>query len=147
MIKLILSTEKTISSYAVRLFSWSGWSHVSTIIDDTYAIEAISNGGVVKTPIQDIISKSSNHKILEVNIKNTETFYNAITSQLGKPYDTSAIFGFVFHRNWQDDSDWFCSELPAWATNQCGEPVFNNNEIYKVLPEDWNKIHPNRLAL
>ncbi len=45
----------------------------------------------------------------------------AARSQLGKPFDHSALWGFLEDqaheklRNWRDNGQWFCSELCVWA--------------------------------
>jgi hypothetical protein len=65
-------------------------------------------------------------------------FYNFLHDQLGKPYDTTAIWGFVSGRDWRDQDAWFCSELQAAALETAG-----------VLPSLYtprNKITPAGLA-
>ena len=45
----------------------------------------------------------------------------AAKSQLGKPFDQSALWGFLSDqamekkRNWRDPTQWYCSELMTWA--------------------------------
>ena len=61
-------------------------------------------------------------------------FYDFLYKQLGKPYDRSAIWGFVSGRNWRQEDAWFCSELITRA-----------GEIAGILP--WlyiasNKVNP-----
>jgi hypothetical protein len=47
-------------------------------------------------------------------------FYAFLRRQIGKPYDSKAIWGFVFARNWRDSRAWFCSELAAAALEYAG---------------------------
>lgn len=47
-------------------------------------------------------------------------FYSFLRKQLGKPYDRTAIWGFVSGRNWRDDDAWFCSELITRAGEMAG---------------------------
>jgi len=54
-----------------------------------------------------------------------ERFYDILHSQLGEPFDNSAMHA-VFSgkpdngRNWKDEAAWFCSELKAWALEEAG---------------------------
>jgi hypothetical protein len=65
--------------------------------------------------------------------------YAFLYSQIGKPYDRWAIFGFIFGRNWQDPGDWICSEL------QCAAAM--SADIMQPLCLTANKITPNDLTL
>lgn len=67
------------------------------------------------------------------------TFYATLKSQLGKPYDWTAIAAFFVNRDWRETDSWFCSELQAWALEQAG--IFQ----HLVLPS--NKIDPGDLLL
>lgn len=42
-------------------------------------------------------------------------FYNIALNQLGRPYDSWDILGFVFGRNWREPDSWICSELFMWC--------------------------------
>ena len=75
--------------------------------------------------------------MVEIPIKNEAGFLQALRSQIGKPYDYAAIIGFVFRRDWQADNRWFCSELPAWAAEQAGCPIFRAEAMHRVTPENW----------
>jgi uncharacterized protein YycO len=59
-------------------------------------------------------------------------------SQIGKPYDSPAIWAFAFGRNWREPDSWFCSELQAAALEQCG--------IVRSLVFPPNKVTPAELA-
>jgi hypothetical protein len=147
MIKLLLTSSNNIGSLAIRTFSWSQWSHISTLISDTEAIEALPFKGVIKSSVESIIKDSNKHLFIYINIRNKDIFYNSLISQIGKQYDYSALLGFGLHRDWQDQDKWFCSELPAWSTIQCKEPIFRSDSLYRILPEDWYKISQERLSL
>ncbi len=65
-------------------------------------------------------------------------FYDYLHKQIGKPYDTSAIWGFAAGRNWRKDGSWYCSELITGA-----------GEMATILP--WlyiamNKVNPGTCA-
>ena len=59
--------------------------------------------------------------------------------QIGKPYDWTAIAGFVTGRNWRERDSWICSELQAAALEAAG--------IVPPLYLAANKITPVALAL
>ena len=59
-------------------------------------------------------------------------FWNA---QIGKPYDETAILGFVIGRNWQETDSWFCSEL--WM-----QGLIHANVFVHPLAVAANKIDP-----
>ncbi len=66
-------------------------------------------------------------------------FYQALFSQIGKPYDTADIIDFALHRkrDWRDTSAWICSELQAWAAEQAGISWLNPKiHVYKLTPRD-----------
>lgn len=62
-----------------------------------------------------------------------------LNNQQGKPYDSEAIWAFVFNRNWREQDSWICSELQAAALEEAG--------IVPQLYLATNKITPNALAL
>lgn len=43
-----------------------------------------------------------------------------LAQQLGKPYDSMEIWGFVFGRGWREDDSWICSEVQARAAEKSG---------------------------
>jgi hypothetical protein len=61
-----------------------------------------------------------------------------VIDQLRKPYDSAAIWGFVFDRNWRHEGQWICSELEARALEYA--------EIIKPLYLPANKVTPVALA-
>lgn len=134
--KLLLTTGSGFIHWAVRIFTWSQWSHIAVIAGDT-VIESVSGHGVREIPIQQAIAEATKHSVVEIPIFDEETFLWLLRSQIGKPYDYAAIFGFMFRRNWQEERKWFCSELPAWAAILSGSPVFRIEAMHRITPENW----------
>lgn len=66
-------------------------------------------------------------------------FYDFLHKQVGKPYDRSAILGFVTGRNWRKDGQWICSEVISRA----GEM----STLFPFLYLAANKITPGSCAL
>jgi hypothetical protein len=67
-------------------------------------------------------------------------FYEAfLLDQVNKPYDTEAIWAFLFNRNWREPDSWICSELQSAAGEASG--------IFPPLYLAANKITPVSCAL
>ncbi len=53
--------------------------------------------------------------VTRISIAVTDDQYDAalafLYAQIGKPYDMTAVFGFMLNRDWREDDSWFCSEL------------------------------------
>jgi hypothetical protein len=65
--------------------------------------------------------------------------YAFLDSQIDKPYDQRAIWGFIAGRDWMDPGAWICSEL------QCAAAM--SADIMQPLCLTANKITPNDLTL
>ena len=70
----------------------------------------------------------------------------AALSQLGKPFDNSALRGFFSSalpsaRDWQSSDSWFCSELVVWA--------FQSADYWYPRPSIWpkNRISPSDILM
>lgn len=121
-VRVIFSRRHHLGSVALRTFMWSPWSHCG-VIDGNWVIQATSNHGVIATPLEAFKADASEWAIVEFDA-DAETVITAIRSQIGKPYDWAGCAGIAFHRNWQDEDAWFCSELVVWALEQGGCKLF-----------------------
>lgn len=139
--KLLLSTETGIIHWAIRVSAFSQWSHVA-VIDGDNVIESVSFAGVREIPLQQALQTASKYTTIEIPIPNEAAFLEAVRSQIGKPYDYTAIAGLLVHRDWQAEDRWFCSELPAWAANKAGCPIFRAEAMHRVTPEHWWMLTP-----
>lgn len=64
----------------------------------------------------------------------------AASSQLGKPYDWWGILGLSLRRDWQDPSNWWCSEYALWIFARGGVPLLRSFAIHRGTPEDLWKL-------
>ena len=55
-------------------------------------------------------------------------------TQLGKPYDFTAVLGIGLHRDWTETDSWFCSELAAWACLHAGVPLLRFDRLNRITP-------------
>lgn len=64
-----------------------------------------------------------------------DEIYRFATEQIGKPYDLTAIWGFVAGRDWRDPRGWYCSELIAAALEDAQIIPRIETPISKITPQ------------
>lgn len=115
---VIFSRSRTLGSAAIRRGTFSDWSHCGLYDPETATvIESTWPAGVVETPLSEFVTRRriDAWAYREFEHWDAATVLGRARSQIGKPYDKTAILGFVANRDWQEDDSWFCSELIAWA--------------------------------
>jgi hypothetical protein len=138
-------------SAAIRAFEYGYWaSHVEALMPDGTLLGAHYDGGVLARPHG--YDAGTVEKEMYVQIPatpaQTDTFYNFLRAQVGKPYDTAAIAGIVAQRNWRDANSWMCSELQAAALCECGFfPVHLATEFNHITPRDLLLIVSGRMEV
>jgi len=137
-VKLLFSTRRGIFSRAVRFITWSKYSHVDMIVGNK-VIGASAMNGVEMISLDDRLDAAYRWVIYEVPmqmINDPDDVYRIISSQIGKPYDYTGILGFLFHRDWQKEEHWFCSELIAWAFCKAGINLLSDRvRKSRIAPE------------
>lgn len=135
-VKLIYGRSNAIGSLAIRLFTFSRWSHVGIITaDGNNVIEAVGFKGVVSTPLDEFKSRYTQWEVAEAPVIDLNECHIKARQQLGKGYDWSAFFGFVFRKRWNDQDKWICSELYAYCSG-----IVRKDRISGFKPEDCWKI-------
>lgn len=136
MIHVAFVDSDRIGSRLIRLATWSDYSHVAlvdgeagTVIDSRFG-----NNGVTEYPYERLLHEYPRITLRTFPTASKDALWLA-RSQIGKHYDYTALFGLQFHRDWQDPSRWFCSELVAWACEAAGTPIINK-QAYRVTPQD-----------
>ena len=140
-VSLLFSTSLHPMSAVIRACTWSNWSHVA-VIDGDEVIEATAPAGVRRFPVVQAIDHAKRGQIVELPCRDPGAVIAAAASQLGKPYDYTAVLGLGLKRDWQQDDSWFCSELVAWAFEQAGEPLFRAEILRRVTPEHLWMLPP-----
>ena len=133
-VPLIFARSNQVGSLAIRLFTWSRWSHVG-IIDGDAVIEAVGFKGVVVTPLEEFKQRYSTYEIAYAPVEDIDRCYYRAYQQVGKKYDWSAIFGHIFRRRWDDTEAWVCSELYAHSSE-----MVRYDRVSSFTPEDCYKI-------
>lgn len=148
--RLLFSTSSHPGSAIIRAFTWSSWSHVA-LIDGDQIIEAAAPHGVRRAPLAPAIERAHHSAIVSLPCSDPDRIIAAAASQIGKPYDYTAVIGLGLHRDWQETDAWFCSELVAWAFARAGESLFRAEVLRRVTPQHLWMLRPEspvvRLAL
>lgn len=143
-IQLLFSTTHYPFSGLIRVATWSRWSHVA-LVSGAHVIEAVALAGVRQVSKAYAIERASAYCLVELPARNPQAIIDAARSQIGKPYDWTAIAGLGLRRDWQEDDAWFCSELVAWAADQAGEPWFRQEALRRVTPQHIWMLPPERI--
>jgi len=133
--KVIYCANNSIGSWLIRLFTWSRFSHTVYVEDDTHVIDStLQHGGVRRRLLADIYSQYPTIAEVTIDLPDEQAALEFARAQIGKPYDQTAILGFVFHRNWAEDDSWFCSELIE-AVAVAGKRLRFRDGLYRISPE------------
>jgi uncharacterized protein YycO len=132
-LKLQFSTTSGLISGIVRTVTWSRWSHVDCILDDGRLLGAQWDGVKIRPADYE---KFSRKDCLTLSVTDSElaTYMAFLTAQVGKKYDSTALFGILLHRDWMERDSWFCSELQAAAIVEAGILKISTNRN-RVTPE------------
>jgi uncharacterized protein YycO len=133
-VRIIFTRRRNAFSLLLRTFLWSAWSHVA-IVDGDQVVEAVTFHGVRVRPLADLLRDSSRHEFVDVPVADAAAVIAAARGQVGKGYDWFGCLGIAARRNWQSATDWFCSELVAWALGHGGTPLFRA-EAWRITPRD-----------
>ena len=141
MIRIRFSTGPGLVSKLISQHTYGFWaSHADAVMADGRYIGAEGDGVQLRAADYD---KGYTTKELVIELKvdaATEKRFNAfLESQIGKPYDYTAVAAFAAVRDWNGTDSWFCSELIAAALLECG--------FLRPLAATTNKITPRDLLL
>lgn len=140
-VAVLFSTTSNPFSWLIRMMTWSRWSHVSIVDGDTI-IQAHALHGVVRSSLAEAIDTAKRVELVRLPARDPAAVIAAAASQIGKPYDWTALLAFILRRDWQEDDSWFCSELVAWAFHRGGSPLFRADRISRVTPEHIAMLAP-----
>ena len=144
-IKLQFVRENDLASRVIAWFSAGHFSHVDTVLDDGQLLGARDDSVGGKPPGVQIRPPGYAHFVVRVvmavpvTAEQKAAYLAFLCDQVGKPYDTEAIWAFLFNRNWREADSWICSELAAAGAEHA--------EIVPRLYLAANKITPVAFAL
>ena len=145
MIRLQFVMGSGLSSALITWFSAGAFSHVDCVLPSGDLLGARSDqignvapGVQIRPPNYETWKRRVVMK-LTVEPAKERKFLDFLHNQIGKPYDKTAILGFVAGRDWRAADSWFCSELQAAALEVA--------TVSPLLYSPTNKITPAALAL
>jgi hypothetical protein len=151
MIVLRFVTGNSFVSAAIQRAEYGFWaSHVEALMPDGTLLGAHIDGGVQARTRDYDKGQFTRERFVNIDAAPDvcDRFHAFLRSQLGKPYDTTAIAAFVAARDWQEKDSWFCSELQAAALVGCGwftAPLAT--EFNHITPRDLLLIVSGRVAI
>lgn len=121
----------------IQFFTWGYWNHVELYTKTGY-LGAQPQGGYRIRAYNYMSFEKEMFRGIELGPEKEAEFWKWQYAQIGKPYDMTAIFGLVARRDWQEDDQWFCSEVVAAGFEAINEPLLNDygKEYYKITPRD-----------
>jgi hypothetical protein len=126
MIVLQFVASDGITSSLIEWFSHGRFSHVDAVMPDGrllgsqgHAIGAVPAGVQIRPANYETFA-ARQVVTLTATPEQEAAFWAFVKAQIGKPYDTTAIAGFVAGRNWREDDSWMCSELQSAALEAAG---------------------------
>lgn len=136
-LKIIFTNSKMPLSPIIRAVTWSDFSHMAIIINETEIIHSDFHGVRIE-PLAALQGRSKNWMIVEYPCARPEDVIEACKTQLGKPYDFSGLIGIAIRNvDLQDDSKWWCSELPAYGGHISKQPFFQEEYLHRIAPQNW----------
>lgn len=144
MIQLQFVLGRGAGSQAIAWFSSGHFSHVDLVLPDGRLLGARSDNA---DGIKGVAIRRADYEVWHKRVvfaipcSDTQeaTVHDFARAQIGKPYDHTAILGFVMGRDWRKPDSWFCSELAMASLEAAG--------IIAPLYLAANKITPVAAAL
>lgn len=119
---VLYSRTRTLGAALIRAGAWWGpWSHCC-VVDGEHVIESLAlHGGVVRTPLVEVIERSSHAEAVEIECPMPELGLEWARSTVGEPYDWTGVVGIPLReRDWQAPGRWYCSEHVEAALVRAG---------------------------
>ena len=145
------------ASWLIRLACWSQWSHVAIQADDFTVIHSTFWGRGVhrtritelvrdisevvaaewRTRITELLREYSAHEWVDIAVPDESSAIAFLRGQLGRPYDWTALLGFLVRRDWAEPDRWFCSELLEAALLAGGLRRFRTDASRVTQQHQW----------
>jgi len=138
---LRFSSASTFASWLVATYTGTWCSHVEFVVSKGQYLGSDIDTGVAFVDDQyyiDTKMKREEYFCVTVTQEQYDVIYQYARSQVGKDYDTWALIGNLFRRNWQQSKKWFCSELIAKSFKEAEYPLLNYR-TNRITPLDLLK--------
>lgn len=104
-----------------------GLSHVDAVMPDGLGLLGARSDnvggvgpGVWIRPLNYLPYKTVRDVSISCSQEQQDRFYDALLSQISKPYSKITILGLIVGHDFHDKNGWICDELVAWACCQAG---------------------------
>ena len=144
-ITIQLSTENGIAPATVRWWTNCNFSHVDFVLPPGLKLPdgTLTEGGELLGARGDGVKVRPPNYMKFTKVQRyyfpgaPNSIYNYAITQIGKPYDYTAIFNFVVqNRNWRNDNAWYCSELVEGCCEHENYPLLRIADDDTVTPRD-----------
>lgn len=137
--KILIARNNRLGSLLIRAVTLSRWSHAAIFLDGV-VIDSTLRTGVRSITYAEFARHYPTHVVIDVPLPDEDNAIRFLASQVGKPYDWTALFGIVLQRNWQEPDAWFCSELVEAALSKGGRQRFRDS-VSRITPQQtWAVI-------
>jgi uncharacterized protein YycO len=124
-LKVVYSRSRSVGAVLIRAMPpWGPWSHCA-LVDGDAVIESVAlKGGVVRTPLSDLLARSSAWMIVSVPCPDARSAIRWAEVTLGDRYDWGGVLSIPARtRSWDSQARWYCSEHCARALSVGGTSV------------------------
>lgn len=141
--KVIFCSSDKVTSKLIKLSTWGRWSHTAIILEDGVSVVEAVWPNVRMSTLDEVKAAHKQWAVVDIPCTDTVAANKAAISQIGKPYDLWGVLGLWLHREWNDVSEWWCSELVAWAAQQGGTQIFRESTLHRITPQHlWMLPYP-----
>lgn len=141
-VPVVFSTSSLPGAVAIRLVTWSDWSHTAVLDEARQEVIEAVWPRVRIIPAAAFLAGHAKHAVARLQARDPAAVVAATRSQVGKPYDLAGALGLGIRRDWQDPDAWWCSELVAWAFDAGGCPLFRPDAMRRVTPQHLWMLAP-----
>lgn len=129
----------TLSHYAIRLWTWSRWSHAELVVDGVCYSSSSRDGGVRAKTID---LTSGRWDVVQVDLPDEQTAQALawFLNNDGDKYDWAGIIRFVIPFLPQSGRRWFCFESIGESLGFAGAYKLTANDLYSWAKRQRSEI-------
>ena len=135
--RVLISCNNKPGSWLIRIGTMSRWSHAAVYLEDGTVVDTTLATGVRAIPFLEWLDHYPVWTSINVPLPDESAAELFALSQVGKPYDWTALAGMVMQRNWQEDDSWFCSELVEATLAAGGRKRFRDTASRITPQQTW----------
>jgi hypothetical protein len=121
--------QHTVSHYAIRLWTWSRWSHAELVVDGICYSSSTRDGGV-RSKLIDLNSGRWDVIDLDIPVMQVVDVLLWFEEHKGAPYDWAGVWRFVLPFLPHSKGRWFCFEALGAALGSAGAHKLTANDLY-----------------